>query len=486
MEKYCTKCGRVFDDLNYKICPFCGLELATRYGRQPIPRKLRHEVFKRDGYRCRECGASKEETSLEIDHIVPVAKGGTNDIDNLQTLCRECNRMKHTDEWVGGETDSSQIENLIDFKKEEISNLEQELNSISSENEVIECKYKIIKLNEEIDKLSVELEEAKAQEAENLQSHLNGQEREQLYKSIYVSITDEKLNDLKEELKRFNYTTKEQYANYLFDISNSEFDKAMNYIDSEKYYDAISILYNLAENSKSEYIWYLMGKYYHKIPINEIDIYDSLYFFDARFCFKKAIEINPLNIEVKLKLLELDYEEQNKYSVLNLCDEILNIDPKWAEAWILKGKIISDEKYYSVDGLKETIQFFDNALEIEPNNIEPWLCKAKVYNKLFKFSKMLECYDNILSINPKHDETWNNKGKYYGNKLKDYDNALIYFDKAIEINPNVSSYWRNKGLCHEIKKEFNSAINAYNKSLELNPYDDFSKNKLKKLKRFNN
>ena len=89
MEKYCKSCEKVFDDLNYKFCPFCGGELDTRYGRQPIPRKLRHEVFKRDGYRCRECGASKDETSLEIDHITPVARGGTNDIDNLQTLCRE-------------------------------------------------------------------------------------------------------------------------------------------------------------------------------------------------------------------------------------------------------------------------------------------------------------------------------------------------------------------------------------------------------------
>ena len=486
MEKYCSSCGAVFEDLKFTICPYCGSKLDVRYGRQPIPRKLRHEVFKRDGYRCRECGASKDETSLEIDHILPVAKGGTNDIDNLQTLCRECNRMKHTDEWVGGETDSSQIENLIDFKKEELSNLKQELNSISSENEVIECKYKIIKLNEEIEKLSVEFEETKAQEYENLQTHLNRQEREQLYKSIYVSITDEKLNDLKEELKRFNYTTKEQYANYLFDISNSEFDKAMEYIGSEKYYEAISILYTLSESSKSEYIWFLMGNCYQKISINEMDRYNQLSFFDARFCFRNAIEINPLNIEVKLKLLELDYEEQNKYGALNLCDEILNMDSKCAEAWILKGKIISDEKYYSVDGLKETIQFFDNALEIEPNNIEPWLCKSKVYNKLFKFSEMLECYDAILSIDPTHDETWNNKGKYYGNKLKDYDSALIYFDKAIEINPDVSSYWRNKGLCHEIKKEFNSAIDAYAKSLELDQYDDFSKNKLKKLKMFNN
>lgn len=62
--------------------------------RNPIPRSLRHEVFKRDKYKCKECGATKEETSLEIDHILPVSRGGTDELDNLQTLCKECNRAK--------------------------------------------------------------------------------------------------------------------------------------------------------------------------------------------------------------------------------------------------------------------------------------------------------------------------------------------------------------------------------------------------------
>lgn len=71
--------------------------------REPIPNRVRHQVFQRDNYRCRECGARLEDgATLEIDHIVPVAKGGTNDISNLQTLCKACNRGKYTDIWIGG------------------------------------------------------------------------------------------------------------------------------------------------------------------------------------------------------------------------------------------------------------------------------------------------------------------------------------------------------------------------------------------------
>ena len=112
MEKYCKACGRVFKDSDFNICPYCGHELSEREGRQPIPRKLRHQVFQRDNYRCRECGATNKQTRLHVDHIVPVAKGGTNDLSNLQILCEACNKAKYTDEWVGGKKDkqsSSQV-----------------------------------------------------------------------------------------------------------------------------------------------------------------------------------------------------------------------------------------------------------------------------------------------------------------------------------------------------------------------------------------
>jgi 5-methylcytosine-specific restriction endonuclease McrA len=51
----------------------------------------RMKVFARDDNACRSCG-SKE--SLEVDHIIPVALGGYEDLDNLQTLCYDCHKKK--------------------------------------------------------------------------------------------------------------------------------------------------------------------------------------------------------------------------------------------------------------------------------------------------------------------------------------------------------------------------------------------------------
>lgn len=57
------------------------------------PRK-RFEVFKRDDFQCRYCGRKTPEVVLEVDHIVPVCEGGSDDEINLATSCWECNSGK--------------------------------------------------------------------------------------------------------------------------------------------------------------------------------------------------------------------------------------------------------------------------------------------------------------------------------------------------------------------------------------------------------
>lgn len=62
--------------------------------RKNISKRTRFEVFKRDNFTCFYCGRHVPDVILELDHIMPISRGGTNEIDNLVTSCADCNRGK--------------------------------------------------------------------------------------------------------------------------------------------------------------------------------------------------------------------------------------------------------------------------------------------------------------------------------------------------------------------------------------------------------
>lgn len=59
-----------------------------------VTKRTRFEVLRRDGFRCRYCGATPDETELTVDHVVPVALGGGDKADNLVAACKDCNAGK--------------------------------------------------------------------------------------------------------------------------------------------------------------------------------------------------------------------------------------------------------------------------------------------------------------------------------------------------------------------------------------------------------
>lgn len=69
----------------------------SRAQRAAMSNDLREAIKRRDNYTCCKCGNSVYEEPnllLEVDHIVPISKGGKTEADNLQTLCWRCNRAK--------------------------------------------------------------------------------------------------------------------------------------------------------------------------------------------------------------------------------------------------------------------------------------------------------------------------------------------------------------------------------------------------------
>lgn len=98
--------------------------------RVAIPKMLRFEVFKRDGFACQYCGAHPPSVVLHVDHIQPVALDGTNDIDNLITACEPCNLGK-------GARSLSVVPQSLAEKASEVAEREEQLRGYS---EILEAK----------------------------------------------------------------------------------------------------------------------------------------------------------------------------------------------------------------------------------------------------------------------------------------------------------------------------------------------------------
>jgi len=84
--------------------------------RLQINQRKRQLIFERDKFTCVNCGAKGEFSALEVDHIIPVVSGGTNDYENLQTLCYKCNMDKRF---------GKDIKNIKDSKFKDLNPLEK-------------------------------------------------------------------------------------------------------------------------------------------------------------------------------------------------------------------------------------------------------------------------------------------------------------------------------------------------------------------------
>jgi len=216
MKKKCPECGRTFDDLTYKSCPVCIETLIDIAERSELPKGRKREVFERDGYTCQMCGASKKNgVEITLDHIIPLAagiiNGGTHELDNLWTLCKECNQNKADLIFKNKLQYDIELKQLkINALENEVKKQENKLKTVTDDDEKfrILAKIKKIKENEipaiqtELSKLILEFEK---EEEKNKIEQAEKEKNENLFNRLYVTLND---NDIDFLVSYFSLTRK--------------------------------------------------------------------------------------------------------------------------------------------------------------------------------------------------------------------------------------------------------------------------------------
>lgn len=111
------------------------------------------------------------------------------------------------------------------------------------------------------------------------------------------------------------------------------------------------------------------------------------------------------------------------------------------------------------------LDIFNELLEVEPDNIEILNGKGSALMKLNNIQEAEECFDKSISIID-NSSAWINKGIISKNK-KEYQNALNYYDKAIQLNPslnNIVNILKNEIIDlidDDLQNNFTSTANDY-------------------------
>jgi len=88
----CVECGK---ELHHHRSPYCSRTCQWKFHGHYFWDSARSYVMLRDRYTCQICHGRRRARQLDVDHIVEIAAGGAAlEYSNLQTVCRDCHRVK--------------------------------------------------------------------------------------------------------------------------------------------------------------------------------------------------------------------------------------------------------------------------------------------------------------------------------------------------------------------------------------------------------
>lgn len=144
---------------------------------------------------------------------------------------------------------------------------------------------------------------------------------------------------------------------------------------------------------------------------------------------------------------KLGYEEGNLEKAVEYYTKALEIDSKYADAWMRKGLALDNLKRY-----EEAIKCYDKVLEIDPEDGDAWRQKGIALYMSGKYDEAIRSLDNALERYPKSVDAWTIKAKAL-HDLGRYAEATGCYDKALEIDPSLEIAKENKKIAEEKLRE---------------------------------
>ena len=219
----------------------------------------------------------------------------------------------------------------------------------------------------------------------------------------------------------------------------------------------------------------------------------------AQYHYQYIVKKQPKNVKGLVGLASTFAYFADFQTALQYVDEALRINPKYRDAYIMKGTI-----FLMQDKRNLAISSYETAIQQDPNFELAYLRLGQLYTEDEKFDVAIEKFRSAVALNPKlsdaiygvayceqmlnrFDEAikvyrklmqvdskyhlgWFNIGyiKQF-NTDNQIDSAIVYYQMATDIQPEFVKGWHNIGLCYEEKNDRTRALQAYANALKYNP-----------------
>ena len=341
MEYYCPRCKREYEDSGFKYCPLCVVKLKE-----------------------------KSSKNMELDDEISFDSEVSIDFENDEEIIQK--------------------QEEIDSQNQQINELKTKLDKVTNDDDIIEYKYQIMKKKEKLQVLNQELNDIIETKKKIEKQKILDNQRDKLFKTIYITISDEQLNDFLNNNEWYGYSKKEEIINAITDYQFSEnFKKGNESYGNHDYKNALKY-YNLALNEcKSDIVWVLKG-HCHAL----LDEYD-----EALIYLNRSLDINPNSNFANYLKLEICYIQKKYDEGIKYCNRLLKLNKNNFLIWHYKGKLLFGKQEFS-----EALKYLDKALDLKADDAMSWHIKSASHANLNQIDDAIKCNKKALKFNPDNED----------------------------------------------------------------------------------
>jgi tetratricopeptide (TPR) repeat protein len=277
-------------------------------------------------------------------------------------------------------------------------------------------------------------------------------------------------------LKKYNFKRALSSAAKAFRLDSTNMDARMLYAD---------VLNNRPDRTIQEVVTAQrhFGYIIEKQPKNKRALVSMASTFSLMQDFDKSFEyINEaLRIDPKYRdayiLKGTNYLQMNKTSLAKSSYETaVQQDPEFYEAYVALGNL------YQKEDNPICLEYYTTAASLVPKDMNVLYLQAYALQYFGKSEEALQKYREMYKIDDSFAMAQFQQGFIKQFYQFDLDSAIVFYDRALLQEPTFVEAWHNLGMCYEEKKDKSQALQSYSKALKYNPEFQKSRESANKLK----